>query len=202
MNLVINKQSKLRMQLKLLASIEPTDVNFLTCYLDTSTGKIQAQSKFRQIKKRFRQKLDARQQIDFDHAARMVEDQLANLDSRIKSVTIFCRSILGGQFFLVMPVAIPLGNRFFFQAKPAIQKLRRALEKSQILTAGQAAMKMLQAGSNSHVETRKSLISRDIAIDVDSYSITESSGMATNNLPASALNPPLERLNAHLDLVT
>ncbi|NNJ92377.1 MAG: hypothetical protein HKP55_11940, partial [Gammaproteobacteria bacterium] len=48
---------RLRMHLDLLSQIEPTGVNFLTCYLDTSGSRWQTQASFRSMQSRYRQTL-------------------------------------------------------------------------------------------------------------------------------------------------
>jgi hypothetical protein len=123
MNLLIDNKSELQTQLELLASIEPTDVNFLTCHLDTTVDRSQVQMAFRRLQLSHRKTLNSRQLVDFDHAVKMVEDFLEKLDNNTPSIMIFCRSILGGQFFSSIPLTSRLANKLFFQTTPAVAEL-------------------------------------------------------------------------------
>jgi hypothetical protein len=138
------KQSDFLLKLDLLANIEPTESNFLTCYLDLRGGRKHALTVFRRMKKNLRDKLDARQKIDFEHAVKMIEDHLNVARSKSSSIMVFCRSILGGQFFQALPISLPLGNRLFFQPKPRIDASIRKSMLTGFTNKSQPELEMLK----------------------------------------------------------
>jgi len=119
----------LGMHLELLSQIEPTDVNFLTCYLDTSGSRWQTQANFRKMQLSYRQTLSERNKIDFDHAAKMIEVFLESFDSKSDALMIYCRGILGGQYFLSIPVYEPLDNKIIFRSTPSVTTLTNLVKQ-------------------------------------------------------------------------
>ena len=159
----VNKQSELSLKFDLLANVEPTESNFLTCYLDIGRGRRQALSVFRRLKKNLKNKLDARQIVDFEHAVKMVEDHLSVMASKSHSIMIFCRSILGGQFFQAIPMSQKLGNRLFFQPKPKIDGVIGSRDFSDLLHLGQSELEILKHSSDSLKDSNTKYFSIDRA---------------------------------------
>ena len=142
------KQSEFLLKLDILANIEPTESNFLTCYLDLRGGRKQALTVFRRMKKNLRNKLDSRQKVDFEHAVKMIEDHLNVVRSKSSSIMVFCRSILGGQFFQALPLSLPLGNRLFFQPKPRVDAAIRKSVLAGLSNNLQPELEMLKHADN------------------------------------------------------
>lgn len=125
-----DNQTGIQRQFELLLHIEPTGVNFLTCSLDTQGNRIQARAILKQMQLSYRQTLSNRQQrVDFDHALKMVEVYMESHDNHIKSILIFCRGIIGGQFFMAIPLSVYVGNSIRFQSTPAIKQLHEIVKQ-------------------------------------------------------------------------
>lgn len=161
----------LRMQLALLAQIEPTDVNFLTCHLDTRGGRLQAQASFRKMQLSYRQTLSERNKIDFDHAAKMVEVFLESFEAKSDSIMIYCRGILGGQYFLTIPVLEPLDNKIIFRSTPSITTLASLIKQQHDKNVTKHLPVTLHLEEDMHDVNQGLLMNRHLERDENSYSL-------------------------------
>lgn len=169
---VHGNHTSLETNLELLSQIEPTDVNFLTCYLDTRGSRWQTQANFRNMQLTYRQSLSDSQRVDFDHAVKMVEVFLESLDDNIESIMIFCRGILGGQYFLTIPMPVPLGNSIVFQSTPAILGLSEILKQDDDTQSGQPWNINLQLNKAQDYH-HQALVGRHLESDENSYSLAQ-----------------------------
>ena len=177
-----DKSRALLKSAELLAQIESTGVNFLTCSIDTSCGQRQALNHFRNMAVIYRKTLSHNQLTDFDHAAKMVETYLQDQTLSVKGILFFSRGILGGQYFEAIPVHMRLDNRLFFSSAPIISTLLESIYDQRYResmvhwneAAYQSSIAMLQA---------------DVEISA-----------RISDIKTDGVNSPDER-NNHLDLV-
>ncbi|NNJ91931.1 MAG: hypothetical protein HKP55_09665 [Gammaproteobacteria bacterium] len=89
------------------------------------------------MQSKYRQTLSERNKIDFDHAVKMIEVFLESFDAKVDSIMIFCRGILGGQYFLSIPVSMPVTNKIILQSTPSVAGLARLVKHHLDDTASQ-----------------------------------------------------------------
>ena len=163
---------RLNMHLGLLSQIEPTDVNFLTCFLDTSGDRRQIQARFISMQSKFRQTLSGRNLIDFDHAVKMIEVYLENYDTKANSIMIFCRGILGGQYFLTIPLSEHLDNQIIFRPTPSISTLASLVKHRLEENSSEHWNINVILEDNAHVINQDLTINKHLERDENSYSLT------------------------------
>ena len=173
---------RLSMHLGLLSQIEPTDVNFLTCLLDTRGERRQIQSRFRSMQSKFRQTLSGRNRIDFDHAVKMIEVFLESHDTKENSIMIFCRGILGGQYFLTIPLSEPLENQIIFRPTPAVATLSSLVKHPLEENSAEHWNINLNIEEDVHVIDQGVPLNKHLERDENSYSMTHDE----SNWPAGA----------------
>ena len=161
----------LRMHLDLLSQIEPTDLNFMTCCLDTRGGRLQAQASFRKMQLSYRQTLSERNKIDFDHAAKMIEVFLESFEAKSDSIMIFCRGILGGQYFLTIPVYESLDNKIIFRSTPSVSALSSLVKQQQDENFAKHWHPNLHLEEDVHYANEGLLLNRHLERDENSYSL-------------------------------
>ena len=198
---VHGNQTSLETHLELLSQIEPTDVNFLTCYLDTRGSRWQTQANFRNMQLTYRQTLSDRQQVDFDHAVKMVEVFLESLDENTESIMIFCRGILGGQYFLTIPMPVPLGNSIVFQSTPAIMGLTEMLEHDHDTKPGQHWNINLQLNKSRDYH-HQALSGRHLESDENSYTLAHDEHNWPAGIPVALRDPKAALPVKSVDLMT
>ena len=200
MNQLLDNTGVLNKQVELLASIEPTGMNFLTCYLDTRGDRRQVQQAFRRLQMSYRHKLNAREKTDFEHAVKMVDVYLENLDSKVSSVAVFSRGILGGQFFLAIPLAEQRGSQLIFQNTPSISLLLELQESDSDISAAQDWLIYLQQNAAGAEGRKKAVLEHTIEKDDSSYSIADNRDVWPAG-PPLALQQPARHPGSSLDLV-
>ena len=182
MKLLDENTQRLRMHLDLLSQIEPTGMNFLTCYLDTGDGRWQAWESFRSMQLKYRKTLSERNQIDFDHASKMIEVFLDSHDTKTDSIMIFCRGILGGQYFLSIPVSEPLGNKIIFRSTPSVTALASLVKRHLDENAAEQWNIHLNLEKDVHDIHQGLLLNKHIERDENSYALIQDE----QNWPAGA----------------
>jgi len=201
MKMLDENTKRLGMHLDLLSQIEPTDVNFLTCYLDTSGSRWQTQASFRSMQSRYRQTLCQRSKIDFDHAVKMIEVFLESYEAKSDSIMIFCRGILGGQYFLTIPVSTPLDNKIILQATPSLTDLARLVKHHLDNKASQHCNINFNSEQSMPDNNQALLLNKHLEKDENSYALADDE----NNWPAGVPVALQDRKNAmplnSLDLV-
>jgi hypothetical protein len=163
---------RLSMDLDLLSQIESTGVNFLTCHLDTSGSRWQTQASFRRMHSKYRHLLSERNKIDFDHAVKMIEVFLESYDAKTDSIIVFCRGILGGQYFLSIPVHEPLGNRIIFRSTPSVTTLTSLIQNHLDENATEHWNINLKLDEDAHDIKQGLLLNKHLERDENSYSLT------------------------------
>ena len=176
---------RLRIDLDLLSQIEPTDVNFLTCYLDTSGSHWQTQASFRSMQSRYRQTLCERSKIDFDHAAKMIEVFLESYEAKTDSIMIFCRGILGGQYFLTIPVSIQLDNKIILQATPSLTDLAKLVKHYLDVNASQHWNIILNSEQSMPDINQALLLNKHLERDENSYALAHDEHNWSAGLPVA-----------------
>jgi len=202
-NPTVIRDSVLQEQLNLLASIEPTDVGFLSCYLDLHQGKQKALADFAAMQEAVRQDLSESERVDFAHALKMTADIIETLPAETRSVAIFCRGILGGQFFLSLPLAVQMNSHLSFDRVPDLLPLvNLSLEQGQYLvaTVTQSWMQLLQVDLGVVSEKSWSTLPRRIETDEFSYHLSSNSGTRSRRSPLVTQIGLLEQsLSSHPD---
>ncbi len=189
-NQTIISNSELQDQLELLASIEATDVAFLSCYLDLRQGKEAALEEFSRLQNSLRKNIHESETIDFDNAVKMTMDILTTLNSPAQSVAIFCRGILGGQFMLSLPLGLPIENRVSFKQMPDIFPLVNVhLEQGYFLVAtiANSWMQVSKMDLGTMSARQWATISRRVEADSLTYQI-KLQNSSSSAVPALALH--------------
>jgi len=191
----------LGMHLELLTQIEPTDVNFLTCFLDTRGNRWQTQANFRKMQSRYRLTLSERNKVDFDHAAKMIEVFLESFEAKSDAIMIFCRGILGGQYFLSIPVSVPLGNKIFFRPTPSVSTLAQLVKQQLDKTAEIRWNINLHLEEDMHEVNQGQLLNRHLEKDENSYSLEPDEQIWPAGIPLALQGNKQRNSNHSLDLV-
>ncbi len=199
----INEQSKhLGMHLELLSQIEPTDINFLSCYLDTTGSRWQTQANFRKMQLSYRQTLSERNKIDFDHAAKMIEVFLESFEAKSDAIMIYCRGILGGQYFLSIPVSETLDNKIIFRSTPSVSTLSRLVKRQLDENAGKQWNVNLHFEEDVHDINQVLLLNKHLEKDENCYSLMLDDELNWPAGPPVALQDKIQRHpDSSLDLV-
>ena len=108
----------------LVASVEETDVPFISCYLNLEGGMTSWQETLDERVHIPRRILKGSDLSDFDQALSEIKTYLMNeLLPETKGVAIFARSLLGGSFMMPMQFAAPLPDWIVVNPTPNIYHL-------------------------------------------------------------------------------
>lgn len=113
-------------QLALLASIERTDADFLSCYLDLSVGRAACEARFETSLAELRQASNGIVRLDLEQAADMVRAALASVWSKPDvpdAVAIFARGSTGGQHLTILALQGAVVPRTTFYRAPDLTQL-------------------------------------------------------------------------------
>lgn len=162
---------QIRNGLDLLVSIEPTDVPFLSVYLDLQKGGSAALRQLYMLQRDLGNKLSSSQKTDFDEAVRMTRELLVGMPKDCRSVAIFARGILGGQFLQALPLAVEVENRLAFSHRPDVMPLTRLLqEQGHYLVATLASGWMQVTENDFGMLEEKSWITLPRRVESDQFS--------------------------------
>lgn len=126
--------------LQVLATIEPTDADFLSCYVDLTAGQAACEAWLEQRAEATRADLQGVTRIDFEQALEMVQTAVARIwedaeDGPAKpAVAIFARGLAGGQSLSVVPLDAPVEPRLLFYRVPDLAPLAIAEHHSEAFT--------------------------------------------------------------------
>ena len=118
--------------LQLLAAIEPTDADFLSCYFDLTAGETACFDWLEKTADAERAKLKGGTRIDFEQALDMVRSALGRAwerrtqQSRESTLAIFARGLAGGQSLTVMPLDVAVEPSLTFYRVPHLGPLATA----------------------------------------------------------------------------
>jgi hypothetical protein len=171
MNKLHENPTQLLKEFNLLSRIEPTGINFLTCYLDASGGRWPTQSSFRNMQLNYRNTLSESNKVNFDNAAKMVETYLESIDAKTESIIIFSRGILGGQYFQAIPVSCPLAHRLYFSSKPVVSGLIKSINYHQDKNTMQHWNINLHFDEDAHEDHQLLMLNKHLESDEVSYSM-------------------------------
>lgn len=115
---------ELKKNISLLASVEESDVPFISCYLNIEAGPTSWQKTFNNRVHILRRILKGSNLLDFEDALGKIETYLlTELLPDAKGVAIFSRGLTGGSFMMPMQFAAPLPNWIVVNPTPNIYHL-------------------------------------------------------------------------------
>ena len=115
---------ELKQNITLLASVEESDVPFISCYLNLEGGQTSWRDTFNNRVKILRRILNGSELSDFEEALGEIEAYLkTELLPETKGVAIFARGHFGGSFMISMQFAAPLPNWIVINPTPNIYHL-------------------------------------------------------------------------------
>ena len=126
--------------LQVLAAIEPTDADFLSCYFDLTSGEAACFDWLEKTAETERAKLRGGTRIDFEQALDMVRCALARMvdggttQVAKPAVAIFARGLAGGRSLTVMPLDSTVEPSLTFYRIPHLGPLSLAAQSQQPFT--------------------------------------------------------------------
>lgn len=124
-------ERELGSQLRLLATIEPSDADFISCYLNLSDGQAACEALLQRRAEEIRHGLEGVVRVDFEHALEMVSAELAQIwrgsdADRCPAVALFARGLAGGQSLSVVRLDVPVEPAVVFYRVPELTPLALA----------------------------------------------------------------------------
>lgn len=189
---------ELQRQISLLVNVNRGETCFISCYLNLRQTDNLCNSfldtRFREI----RECLCPEEQADFDEASERIRSGLESSPSQAAGLALFAGGARGGQFFLSVPLAVPVENRLSYYPVPDVYPLVELGERYGcflLVFAGQNGMQLLDVSmGTASVQAWSALPPAISSIDPHSW---RDNGKRPHTL-RFRLDKPIRSLQLHL----
>ncbi len=135
MNTTLSKLSgltpfhELQRHISLLANVERGETPMLSCYLNLRQNKTACRTFLNKQLQAVRQSLRPEELNGFDEASGWIHASLDSIPPQTAGLALFARNGSGGPFYLVIPLAVPVGNRLSYYTVPDLYPLVESSER-------------------------------------------------------------------------
>jgi hypothetical protein len=120
----VGSRTDLNDQVRLLATVEPSETGFVSCYVDGQLGREGCINRIERQAEGLRSDLSGSELLDFEGGLALVKQEVRQAwHPQARGLAVFARGIAGGRFVTHLGLAVPLANRLAFYRVPDIGPL-------------------------------------------------------------------------------